>query len=132
MPRASCWVLHRSWGRPWQTLPCPCTSRPTGGHMPGPDPLQTLAGVGEEELLARIFPHLPGGPGVILGPGDDTALVAAPGRSVLATTDAMVRERDWRDEWSSGADVGAKVVAQNCADIAAMGGVPTGLLVTLV
>ena len=100
--------------------------------MPGPDPLQTLAGVGEEELLARIFPHLPGGPGVILGPGDDTALVAAPGRSVLATTDAMVRQRDWRDEWSSGADVGAKVVAQNCADIASMGGVPTGLLVTLV
>lgn len=100
--------------------------------MPGPDPLQTLAGVGEEELLARIFPHLPGGPGVILGPGDDTALVAAPGGSVLATTDAMVRQRDWRDEWSSGADVGAKVVAQNCADIAAMGGVPTGLLVTLI
>ena len=100
--------------------------------MPGPDPLQTLAGVGEEELLARIFPYLPGGPGVILGPGDDTALVAAPGRSVLATTDAMVRQRDWRDDWSSGADVGAKVVAQNCADIAAMGGVPTGLLVTLI
>ena len=51
---------------------------------------------------------------------------------MLATTDAMVRQRDWRDEWSSGADVGAKVVAQNCADIAAMGGVPTGLLVTLI
>ena len=100
--------------------------------MPGPDPLQTLAGVGEEELLARIFPHLPGGPGVILGPGDDTALVAAPGGSVLATTYALVRQREWRDEWSSGADVGAKVVAQNCADIAAMGGVPTGLLVTLI
>ena len=100
--------------------------------MSGPDPHRTLAGLGEDALLARIFPHLPGGLGVLVGPGDDTALVAAPGRSVLATTDALVRQRDWRDDWSTGADVGAKAVAQNCADIAAMGGVPTGLLVTLV
>src|SRR4051795_1786456 len=139
-PRDSCWggrperagCLHRSRpDRPWQTLPCRCTSRPPGGHMSGPVPQGTLAGLGEDALLARIFPHLPGGPGVLLGPGDDTALVAAPGGSVLATTDAMVRQRDWRDDWSTGADVGAKAVAQNCADIAAMGGVPTGLLFTL-
>jgi thiamine-monophosphate kinase len=92
----------------------------------------TLADVGEEGLLSVIFPLLPGGPGVLLGPGDDTALLSVPGGSVLATTDAMVRGRDWRDEWSTGADVGVKTVAQNIADIAAMGGVPTGLLVTLI
>ena len=92
----------------------------------------TLAEIGEDELLSTIFPLLPGGPGVLLGPGDDTALLRTPGGSVLATTDAMVRGRDWLDEWSSGADVGAKTVAQNIADIAAMGGVPTGLLVTLI
>jgi thiamine-monophosphate kinase len=92
----------------------------------------TLAEIGEDELLSTIFPLLPGGPGVLIGPGDDTALLSTPGGSVLATTDAMVRGRDWLDEWSSGADVGAKTVAQNIADIAAMGGVPTGLLVTLI
>jgi thiamine-monophosphate kinase len=92
----------------------------------------TLGEVGEDGLLSVIFPLLPGGPGVLLGPGDDTALLATPGGSVLATTDAMVRGRDWLDQWSSGADVGAKTVAQNIADIAAMGGVPTGLLVTVV
>lgn len=91
-----------------------------------------LADIGEDELLSTIFPLLPGGPGVLIGPGDDTALLSAPGGSVLATTDAMVRGRDWLDEWSSGADVGAKIVAQNLADVAAMGGVPTGLLVTLI
>lgn len=91
-----------------------------------------LAGVSEDELLAGIFPLLQGGPAVLVGPGDDTALVQAPSGSVLATTDAMVRGRDWLDEWSSGEDVGAKCVAQNVADIAAMGGVATGLLVTLV
>lgn len=92
----------------------------------------TLAEVGEDGLLSMIFPLLPGGSGVLIGPGDDTALLSTPGGSVLATTDAMVRGRDWLDEWSTGADVGAKTVAQNIADIAAMGGVPSGLLVTLI
>lgn len=92
----------------------------------------TLADIGEDELLSTIFPLLPGGPGVLIGPGDDTAWLGITGGAVLATTDAMVRGRDWLDEWSAGADVGAKIVAQNLADIAAMGGVPTGLLVTLI
>jgi thiamine-monophosphate kinase len=92
----------------------------------------TLADVGEDGLLSVIFPLLPGGPGVLIGPGDDTAQLRTPGGSVLATTDAMVRGRDWLDEWSTGADVGVKAVAQNIADIAAMGGVPSGLLVTVI
>ena len=92
----------------------------------------TLADIGEDELLSTIFPLLPGGPGVLIGPGDDTAFLSARDGSVLATTDAMVRGRDWLDEWSTGADVGAKMVAQNLADIAAMGGVPTALLVTVI
>jgi thiamine-monophosphate kinase len=97
-------------------------------HAAGP----TLADIGEDDLLSTIFPLLPGGPGVLIGPGDDTAFLRVPSGSVLATTDSMVRGRDWLDEWSSGADVGAKTVAQNLADIAAMGGVPTGLLVSLI
>ena len=92
----------------------------------------TLADIGEDELLSTIFPVLPGGPRVLIGPGDDAALLSTPGGSVLATTDAMVRGRDWLDDWSTGADVGAKTVAQNLADIAAMGGVPSALLVTVI
>jgi thiamine-monophosphate kinase len=96
----------------------------------------TLADISEDELLSLIFPRLPDGPGVLagvlVGPGDDTAMLTTHGGSVLVTTDAMVRGRDWVDQWSTGADVGAKAVAQNIADIAAMGGVPNGLLVTLI
>lgn len=84
----------------------------------------------EGTVLERIFPLLPGGPGVLLGPGDDAAILAT-GASVIATTDSMVRGRDWRDDWSTGHDVGVKLVAQNVADVAAMGGVTTGLLVSL-
>ncbi len=92
-----------------------------------------LAELGEDALLAHILPLLTSAAagGVLIGPGDDTALVQTAG-SVLATTDALVRGRDWLDEWSTGADVGAKAVAQNVADIAAMGGTATALLVTLV
>lgn len=93
-----------------------------------------LQDVSEEELLRRLFPIFGGTTGaaeVLLGPGDDAAVLAAPSGSVVLTTDSMVRGRDWHDDWSSPTEVGHKVVAQNIADIAAMGAVPTGLLVAL-
>lgn len=96
-----------------------------------PQSPQTLADLGEDDLLEVIFPALPTHDLVRIGPGDDTAELAVPSGAVLATTDAMVLGRDWLDEWSTGEDVGRKCVAQNAADIAAMGGVTTGLLVTL-
>jgi len=100
--------------------------------LPPPVRPQTLADVSEDDLLALIFPDLPTNSCVLVGPGDDTAQLAARSGAVLATTDAMVLGRDWKDEWSTGEDVGRKCVAQNVADIAAMGGVATGLLITLV
>ncbi|WP_114906174.1 thiamine-phosphate kinase [Ornithinimicrobium murale] len=91
----------------------------------------TLGELGEAGILGDIFALLRTSDAVLVGPGDDTALLATSG-PVLATTDTMVRGRDWLDEWSSAEDVGAKVVVQNLADLAAMGGAGTGLLVTLV
>jgi thiamine-monophosphate kinase len=84
-------------------------------------------------VLARLLAALgaPRGEPPLLGPGDDAAVVAAPDARVVATTDLLVEGRDFRTDWSSGADVGAKAVAQNLADVAAMGAVPTGLLLTV-
>ncbi|XVX19231.1 thiamine-phosphate kinase [Actinomycetota bacterium] len=92
----------------------------------------TLADVSEEQILGRIFPHFRPTGAEILGPGDDAAVLAAASGSVVVTTDAMVRGRDWLDEWSSPEDVAAKSLTQNLADIAAMGAVPTAIVVTLV
>ena len=96
-----------------------------------------LCDISEGELLTRVFPVYAGAVphawgSVPVGPGDDAAVVGTPGGSVVATTDSMVRGRDWLDAWSSAHDVGVKIAAQNLADVAAMGAVPTALLVSLV
>ncbi len=98
-------------------------------HPPGGRRLRDLD---EGELLDVVLPLFGPGRGVLVGPGDDAAVVAADSGSLVATTDALVRGRDWRDEWSSAADVGVKAVTQNVADVAAMGAVPLTLLLTLV
>jgi thiamine-monophosphate kinase len=93
---------------------------------------RTLADVGESGLLRAIFPLLPRGDNTLVGPGDDTAVVSAPDGRVVATTDVLVEGRDFLPAWSTAQDVGAKAAAQNLADVAAMGAVPTALLVALV
>ena len=99
-----------------------------GPMMTGGTPLRSLD---EDELLARILPAFPGTDELLVPPGDDAAVLRTSARTI-ATTDTVVLGRDWLDAWSSGADIGHKVVAQNLADVAAMGGRPTGVLVTLV
>jgi len=66
---------------------------------------------------------------VVIGPGDDAAVLQAPDGRVVATTDMLIEGRHFRRDWSSAADIGHKAAARNLADIAAMGAVPTALLV---
>jgi thiamine-monophosphate kinase len=91
----------------------------------------SIAEAGEFGLIARIVARLDISPGTILGPGDDAAVLAAPDRRVVASTDVLVEGRHFRRDWSSGADVGHRAAAANLADIAAMGAAPTALLVAL-
>jgi thiamine-monophosphate kinase len=92
---------------------------------------RTLAALGEFGLIAAVTAGLPQGDGVLLGPGDDAAVVAAPDGRVVVTTDLLVAGRHFRCDWSSAYDVGRKAAAQNLADIAAMGAVPTSIVVGL-
>jgi thiamine-monophosphate kinase len=96
----------------------------------------TVASLAESELLARIFPRLSRSPSVLLGPGDDAALVAAPDGRTLISIDTQTQDQDFRLKWNNGYrttgfDVGWKAAAQNLSDINAMGGRATSLVVSL-
>jgi thiamine-monophosphate kinase len=91
----------------------------------------TVGALGEFGLIAAMTARLPVGPGVLLGPGDDAAVVAAPDGRVVATTDLLVEGRHFKRAWSEAYDVGRRAAAANLADVAAMGAVPTALLVGL-
>ncbi len=91
----------------------------------------TLGSIGESAVLARIFPRLPAAAAALLGPGDDSAVVAAPDSRFVVTTDMMVHGPDFRLAWSSAHDLGWKAAASNLSDIAAMGATPTALVVAL-
>ncbi len=69
---------------------------------------------------------------VLLGPGDDAAVIAAPDGRTVVSIDTQVQDRDFRLTWPNGAhstgyDVGWKAAAQNLSDINAMGAVATAL-----
>lgn len=91
-----------------------------------------VADLDEAGLLARITPLLPSGRDVLVGPGDDCAVLAAPDGRYCVSTDVLVEGRHFRTDWSSGFDVGARAAAQNLADIAAMGARPVALVACLV
>lgn len=97
---------------------------------------QTVAELSEGELLARIFPRLHHSNSVLLGPGDDAAVVATPDGRTLVSIDTQTQDQDFRLEWNNGYrttgyDVGWKSAAQNLSDINAMGGTAVSLVVSL-
>jgi thiamine-monophosphate kinase len=91
----------------------------------------SVARTGEFGLIARVTARLEAGPSTLVGPGDDGAVVVASDGRVVVSTDALVEGRHFRRDWSTGVDVGHRAAAANLADIAAMGAVPTALVVAL-
>ena len=77
-----------------------------------------------------VAPQTWGSPAVI-GIGDDAAVLPAGLGRTVVTTDSMVLGLDWRDDWSAPSDVGVKVVAQNLADVMAMGAEPYGVVCSI-
>jgi thiamine-monophosphate kinase len=91
----------------------------------------TVSDLGEFGLIAALAARFPSAPGTLVGIGDDAAVLQAPDGRVVASTDLLVENRHFRRDWSSPREIGGKAAAQNLADIAAMGAVPTALLIGL-
>jgi thiamine-monophosphate kinase len=89
-----------------------------------------IGDLGEDALVGRVIPRLPGCERAILGAGDDAAVLSLDGDAVVSS-DVLVQDRHFRREWSTAADVGYRAAMQNLADIDAMGAVPIALQVTI-
>lgn len=86
----------------------------------------------EAELLAvvgSIFETEPAD-GVLVGIGDDAAVVRGSAHQVI-TTDVAVEDVHFSKRWSNAFDIGRKVTAANIADVLAMGATPQYLVVAL-
>jgi thiamine-monophosphate kinase len=86
---------------------------------------------GEFELIARYFTRAPRGARVVLGVGDDCALLApAPGMQLAVSTDMLVEGRHFLSTVPP-AHLGHKALAVNLSDLAACGAEPLGFTLAL-
>lgn len=86
----------------------------------------------EDGFLAKVLPRLAHDSTVATGPGDDCAVVRLPGAEddLLFTVDPIVEGHHF-DSSATGAQIGRKAVARATSDIAAMGGRPRWILLSL-
>ncbi len=89
----------------------------------------TLADLGEFAVIDRLITGRRHGANTLLGPGDDAAVISAPDGRVVVSTDMLVESRHFRRDWSTPHDIGRKAIAQNAADVEAMGAAATAFVV---
>ena len=86
----------------------------------------------EFELIHRLTRGLPTNESVVVGPGDDCAVLeaGAKDRLLLFKTDAVVEGIHFRSK-TPPEKIGHKALARCLSDIAAMAGTPTAALITI-
>ncbi len=97
--------------------------------MPMATPLSSL---GENAVLHRLLQHgLPSNPHLLIGPGDDCAVIARDEQwDGLLKTDVVIEGVHFTRD-TEPRRIGHKALARALSDIAAMGGLPEHALITL-
>jgi thiamine-monophosphate kinase len=92
-----------------------------------------VAQLGERPMIeALLRPWRNLSPTVSVGPGDDCAVVRGrAGTAWLVTTDQLIEGTHFDWSWSTAAQLGQRAGAVTLSDIAAMGGIPRYMLVSL-
>lgn len=93
-----------------------------------------LKELGEDRLHQQLLQNIPLHRSVVMGPGDDCAVVRSPrhaGRFQLLKTDCVVEGIHFTNK-NSPVSIGGKAMARPLSDFAAMAGVPEFALVTLI
>ena len=93
---------------------------------------RVLGELGEDKLLAQVFPRLNRNSRVVIGAGDDCAVVKFRGAKdwLLLKTDCVVEEVHFTKETNARA-VGWKAMMRALSDFAAMSGIPEFAIITL-
>ena len=86
----------------------------------------------ESELIRRYQEVLPVGERTMIGIGDDCAQIATPEGSFVVSTDVIVEDQHFHRYWSDAYQIGARITAQNLADIAGMGGYTSSIVISVV
>ncbi len=90
-----------------------------------------LSSLGENAVLSRLLSHLPANDSLIVGPGDDCAVVSRNDEwDTLLKTDVVVENVHFTPD-TEPERIGRKALARAVSDIAAMGGIPEHALITL-
>ena len=88
--------------------------------------------VSERALIERIRSRVRPGRNVVTGLGDDCAVLKAPsGHELLVTTDFSLEGVHFRHDWHSPEVVGHRCLTRGLSDIAAMGGEPLAVFLSL-
>lgn len=111
------------------------------------DTFRTLAEAGEHRLLEWVRARAAaesseGRGGLVLGIGDDASVLSlagangsgggrAGGNAAIVTTDALIEAVHFRHEWTPPRDLGAKALAVNLSDLAAMAARPVAAFLSL-
>lgn len=92
---------------------------------------ESLSQLGENALLRRLLCNLPENDSLIVGPGDDCAVVARDADwDTLLKTDVVVEKMHFTPD-TEPERIGRKALARAVSDIAAMGGIPEHALITI-
>ena len=96
-----------------------------------PSPV-TLAQLGENALVTRLVRGFPRGADVLVGPGDDCAVIGRPRDQTwtLLKTDCVIERVHFRPD-EDPRRIGWKALCRALSDIAAMGGKPAHALITI-
>jgi thiamine-monophosphate kinase len=83
----------------------------------------------DASLRERLETHAPGVDSVLVGPGDDCAVVHGPG--IALSVDLSIEDVHFRRDWLEPPEIGWRATAAALSDLAAVAAEPVGILVSL-
>lgn len=98
--------------------------------LPSPALARVRLGRGEEFDLIRqlLGPDVPPSPGILVGPGDDCAVLEG---GLVVSVDLTVEGVHFRREWITLREAGFRAAAAALSDLAAMAAEPLGILISM-